>query len=175
VDWDLDGTLDILSGCYCLSKEIGGALQFLRGNTNTDFYAAETMLDKDGAPITNVVVSKDADFLEHYKNYCTHQHAVDYDNDGDLDLVVGSGKDEIRFHENVAGPGQVPKIASNPFTLSVRLPFPVMGPNPHLADWDNDGDLDLLCGSNAGGVFIAKNSGSRSEPAYEPFKILISS
>ena len=173
MDWDLDGRLDILSGCYSLYNENGGALQLLRGKTSTDFYAAETMVDEEGEQILNVAVAKDADFLSKYKNFCTHQHAVDYDNDGDLDLVVGSGKDEIRFHENVAAQGQVPKIASSAASLSVRLPFPVRGPNPHLADWDNDGDLDLLCGSSAGGVFIAENSGSRSEPEYNPFKILI--
>lgn len=173
MDWDLDGTLDILSGCYGLSKGEGGALQLLRGRTSSDFYAAETMVDKEGEPILNFTVSKDADFASKYKNYCTHQHAVDYDNDGDLDLVVGSGEDEICFHENVASRGQVPTISSNPASLSVRLPFPVLGSNPHLADWDDDGDLDLLCGSSAGGVFIAENSGSRSEPKYEPFKILI--
>ena len=57
--------------------------------------------------------------------------------------------------------------------MSVRLPSPAKHSAPHLADWDNDGDLDLISGSSVGGAFLSENTGSRSAPKYEPFQILI--
>jgi hypothetical protein len=50
-----------------------------------------------------------------------------------------------------------------------------MHSDPVFADWDGDGDLDILSGSVMGGVYLAVNQGTRAEPKYAPFETLIHS
>ncbi len=173
MDWDLDGKLDVISGCYLTPGIQAGHLQFLRGIEGIDFDTAKTLVNEKSQPILNVAVDGTSDIQLKLKNFCTHQHAVDYDNDGDLDLVVGSNMDQFYLHENVAQSGEAPSISSTSVALPIRLPGPTRHSAPHLADWDNDGDLDLISGSSAGGVFISENSGTRDKPSYEPFRVLI--
>ena len=173
MDWDLDGQLDILSGSYKSDGLMTGHLQILKGNGNSDFAAAITLTNETGSPANNVTVSDATPIPVQLKNLCTHQHAVDYDSDGDLDLVVGSNMDQIYLHENLAESGEPAALSSSPIALPLRLPQGAGHSAPHLADWDNDGDLDLISGSSLGGVFISTNSGSRSQPSYEPFQVLI--
>ena len=173
MDWDQDGKLDILSGSYLTPGVLAGHLQFLKGKQGIEFESATTVENEEGRPVLNLAVDDSGDMQLKLKNYCTHQHAIDYDNDGDLDLVVGSNMDQFYFHENVAESGKAPLLKATSVTLPVSLPLPMRHSAPHLADWDNDGDLDLISGSSAGGVFISENTGTRSEPVYQEFKILI--
>ena len=48
-------------------------------------------------------------------------------------------------------------------------PIDVYGmPSPNLADFDGDGDLDLLCGEFLDGFTYFENQGSRQQPTYAP-------
>lgn len=177
MDWDGDGTLDILSGSYLTVGAAAGRLQVLRGKGETDFALAETMLDSGGEPIENVNQAQVADNIKRrLLNLCTQQHAVDLDFDGDLDLVVGSNMDQFFWRENLAqGDGRAMEgnLAVESKRLPLRLPEPARHASPHLADWDNDGDLDMLSGSAQGGVFVAENLGTRSDPIWDQFKQLL--
>ncbi|CAE8611402.1 unnamed protein product, partial [Polarella glacialis] len=69
--------------------------------------------------------------------------AVDWDGDGDIDLLVGAISGRIHFFERTADPSLVERTgSSNPFDgIDVGLyaaPFPV--------DWDGDCNIDLLVG-----------------------------
>jgi len=44
-------------------------------------------------------------------------------------------------------------------------------PYPAFADWDNDGDLDLICGDWARNIYFFRNVGSRTSPQFEPDKL----
>ncbi len=170
MDWDNDGNLDILSGCYWTQGASEGQLQMLRGNGELDFAKAEPIRNSKGETPCNFEISENAKPAFDLRNICTHQHAVDFDGDGDLDLVVGCFGSAFYFFENTADEG-LPDFAK--YGTKLNVDSPAGHSNPHLVDWDGDGDLDLLSGSSRGGVFISLNAGDAKTPKWDDFKQLV--
>jgi FG-GAP-like repeat len=172
VDWDQDGKQDILSGCYWTDGANGAHLQILKGLQPMDFAAAESLKNVAGKPLQNAQVdeaSKDVDT----DLICTHQHAVDYDGDGDLDLVMGCFGKKFFLYENIAEQHDGKNVIAEQ-TTTLPIESTEHHAAPHLVDWDKDGDLDLLSGTSSGGVILSENTGTRSEPIWSEFKQLVS-
>jgi len=174
VDWNNDGHLDILSGCYWTDKADGGFIQILAGNGTLDFAAADTLKNAAGNPLLNAKLVGDKEngmVPNQTETICTQQHAVDYDGDGDLDLVVGSFGPNFFYYENT-GSNEDKQLSENP----VKLPIESINYHsaPHLVDWDGDGDLDFLSGTGEGGAIISINTGTRQAPEWASFRQLIS-
>lgn len=93
-------------------------------------------------------VSEQADFDQHKDNEETDNLFFDADNDGDPDLLVVSGGNEY-----LQGQGLRPLLYLNEAgTFKLSANFPAIEVNASVvkaADLDQDGDLDLLIGSNA--------------------------
>jgi hypothetical protein len=104
---------------------------------------------------------------------------IDWDGDGDTDIISGNTAGCIEFFENLSGPSVPAPRWYSPRRLEVNgKPFRIMaGPNGSIqgpaeakwgyttlsvADWDLDGDLDLVVNSILGDVVWLENIGSRS-------------
>jgi hypothetical protein len=113
---------------------------------------------------------------------------VDYNGDGALDLVVGVedwteyGWDDaydktgrwtngplrgfVYWFRNT-GSTEKPVYAAAEKVWAGGKPVDTFGmPSPNFADWDGDGDLDLLCGEFLDGFSYFENTGTRGQPEY---------
>lgn len=174
MDWNLDGKLDILTGCYWTDGADAGQIQILEGKGDLDFEEATSLLSVADKPLENVELAEDAGPTgmdpNQTKNICTQQHAVDWDGDGDLDMVVGCFGNNFFLYEN-EGSDMENRLVEKPIEL--ELTSPDHHAAPHLVDFDGDGDLDFLTGGASGGAYIAINEGTRKEPKYGDFMSLL--
>ncbi|MFN7919013.1 MAG: VCBS repeat-containing protein [Bryobacteraceae bacterium] len=108
--------------------------------------------------------------------------SVDWNGDGKLDIVAGNSAGYIQWFENV-GTVRAPAFEDRGYLEAGgrairRVAGPngsVQGPaeekwgysNPWVADWDLDGDLDLLVNDIWGSVVWYRNAGTRTKPVLE--------
>jgi hypothetical protein len=91
-------------------------------------------------------------------------HAVDWDGDGDLDLLVGDIGGNVYLIPN-EGTAQAYSFGTEQQLKAGGKPLRVNGDaGPFVADWDGDGKLDLLVGAGDGSVSLFRNIGSPGDP-----------
>ncbi len=84
---------------------------------------------------------------------------ADWDNDGDLDLLVGDIEGDITFLPNLGGAG-VPRFGEGQAVRAAGADVRVGGDaGPLVVDWDNDGKADLLSGDGKGAVWFFRATG----------------
>lgn len=89
---------------------------------------------------------------------------VDWDRDGDLDLICGEFLDRITFFENT-GSRSEPVYSKGRFlqlngkTLHLELEMPEVV----VYDWESDGDPDIIVGKEDGRVLLIENKGMDQE------------
>jgi hypothetical protein len=161
VDLNADGNLDILSGTYSrMDQDMAGTFQVLWGSADKTFSAAETLNGTDGEPLL-LPGSREENLTD---RICTRAFAADLNGDGVLDIVSGNFTGSF-FVFLGTGAGQFAPESS--MIKAGDEPLMVQGhSDPFLVDWDNDGDLDIVSGSSAGGVFLAINEGTKTDPAF---------
>jgi len=148
IDLDSDGDLDLVVG-----ESRGGLRAF-----DSDGEGGFTALTGISSPFAGIDLDNSS-----------APTAVDLDGDGDLDLVVGTSAGRLRSFNN-DGEGGFTRLrgSDNPFDSI----FLFDSGTPSFVDLDSDGDLDLVVGSDFGGLCSYKNNGASGFepwPGLDPF------
>ncbi len=155
VDIDRDGDLDAFVG-----EVDRGQVQFFRntGSATSPFFVRQSAANNplSVVNITNVQLRAAPAF-------------VDIDNDGDLDVFVGSGLNTngvFFFRNDTAAPVGSPVSFSQqapPLVIPINVNY-LGGFTPTFADIDKDGDFDALVGDDNGSIHFFRNTGTAASP-----------
>jgi len=94
--------------------------------------------------------------------------ALDWDKDGDIDLVVGQEDGRVALVENTGRMvDSMPQFLPPQFfqQQADMLKFGALV-TPCSFDWDNDGDEDLICGNTAGYIGFIENLDGGNPPKW---------
>ena len=107
---------------------------------------------------------------------CSSVAAVDWDHDGDMDLLLGDYWDgglSLRLNEGspteakFTTTNQPVKVAGEPIAFEGGMGA------PRVADWDGDGLFDIVIGTIRGEIVLLRNAGSEGEPAFPEMTTLV--
>ena len=142
-DWDGDGTTDLILGDFRENFHYFCGLGFDDGPR---FGKGRMLIAEDGKPLA-------------VEQCMMTPTAVDWDGDGDLDIICGEEDGRVGFIENTGKLKDGMPIFRQP--RHFRQEAELLGCNvlvtPAAADMDGDGDLDLVCGTSGGWIEYIEN------------------
>ena len=202
MDLDGDGHTDVLSGSW------PGELFWFRGQGKGEFAAPVKLKYKDGKTINigggvrkdshdgMLLIAGDAKFEtdKDGKQVIVYEgeripvpadgnagitgtasalHAADWDGDGDFDLLVGDIRGSVYLVPNEGTPRAHAFGKEQPLEAGGKPVKVGHDAGPFVADWDGDGNADLLLGSGDGSVWFYRNTGKPKAPALAAGKAIV--
>ena len=146
-DFDGDGDLDLICGEF-----LDGFTYFEnRGTRTKPVFRSRGYLENAGEKIRMHV-------------QMITPTAIDWDNDGDVDLIVGDEDGRVALVENQGVEKGAPKFSKPQYfsQFARDLKFGALV-TPVGVDWDSDGDEDLVCGNTSGNIAWFENMSSEEE------------
>ena len=176
--------MDFISGSYD-----PGDVYLFRGLGEGEYAKGESIKDEDDVPLVHhpeefkkyqeLKAEKgepdsDEATTARVSSFGSWAAMVDWDDDGDLDILIGSFGGKLYRRMNVG-------TRSEPEFSAASIEVEVDGEplkenchaNPVIADWDGDGLWDLVVGSGDGSVGWYKNTGSASKPEFGSRNLLV--
>ena len=143
-DFDLDGDQDILVG-----RDIYGFVYYQNVGT-----PSAGSWQSNPAPFSGLGMT----------DYWNSPDLVDLNGDGLYDLVFGTASGPLQYYVN-SGSAANPVWQQNTSLFGGVLDVGGAS-SPVFFDFDNDGDLDLISGSQLGGIKYYENTGTAHAPAW---------
>lgn len=175
MDYDDDGVLDIISGSYS-----PGDVYLIRGLGDGNYAAVESITDEEDTPLVHHPKemkrhldgsNEQSDELASFGSWVT---PMDWDADGDLDMLIGSFGGQIFLRKNV-GTRKAPRYdSSSTQVIADGKPLKVHShASPVAVDWNDDGLEDLVVGEGNGSVGWYQNIGTSKEPEFGARRLLV--
>lgn len=100
--------------------------------------------------------------------------SLDWDKDGDIDLVVGDEDGRVAYVENTGKTKNGMPVFNDPKYFQQKAEHVKFGAlvTPFSTDWDDDGDEDLICGNSAGYIAFIENLDGKDTPKWDAPKLL---
>lgn len=136
------------------------------GITTAKYIASVAWLKNTGTPANPSFYLQTTDVAGLSSLELTHLYPTlaDIDNDGDLDLLIGTSNGSFIFVENLANQAGEPVWAEAVINYQ-NIQTPVF-PAPQLFDLNKDGLIDLIVGSRNGKLIYYQNTGTPSNPVF---------
>lgn len=142
------------------SGSYSGGIGYYKGDGQGGFAGETKLQDRDGKPLST--------------EYSQAPCFVDWNEDGLPDLIVGFIHGPVMLYQNLGG---IVFDEGRPLIADGK-PIEAADARPHAVDWDGDGVLDLLLGTQLGSVEfyrgLSKGSSefARQSPLLPPLKDL---
>jgi hypothetical protein len=150
-------------------------------------YAYPWFVDLDGDLDVDLAAGRDEHGFEYYRNdgdpsawswvpdpqvfaglgltsYWNSPCLADLNGDSRPDLIYGTSAGPLQYYVN-AGPPEAPQWNVNTSVFGGVLDVGAAS-SPVFFDFDSDGDLDLVCGSQGGEIKYYENTGTSGAPAW---------
>jgi hypothetical protein len=158
VDWDGDSHLDLVVGTF------PGKFYRFKGQGSGKFLPKPEEMKAGGQPLK-------------FEGHHGDPFVIDWDGDGDLDLLSGSSEGGVQWAENRAGPGKPPQlqlfrplikhgpqVENGRISREEDLKEPLSCTRVWVDDFNSDGKLDILVGDM---VTLTSPAGNLTEPEFK--------
>jgi WD40 repeat protein len=158
VDWDGDGSLDLVVGNFF------GTFYLFKGEGKGKFGPVPEEIKAGEMPLK-------------IEGHHSDPFVIDWDGDGDLDVLSGSSNGGVQWAENRAGAGKLPELA--PFQPLIKsspqvefgqvlrdadLNGPLSSTRVWVGDFNSDGKLDVFVGDL---VTLISPAGAHTEKEFK--------